>query len=467
MTYQEFLESKQIRSIPSGFEFQREQLNPKLFDFQRDIVHWALRRGRAAIFADCGLGKTPMQLEWAVRVTEHTKKPALIFAPLAVAEQTAREGKKFNIQVAVLAEQSELPGVWSELGITNYEKLDHFQNPATFSAVVLDESSILKALDGKTRKALTSWSESIPYKLCCTATPAPNDYMELGNHAEFLGIMKATEMLSMFFVHDGGDTSKWRLKRHATDAFWKWVASWAVAIRKPSDLGYDDGDFVLPPLKIHPVVVDGKIPEGHLFPVEARTRQERQKARKESISDRVAACARLANESQEPWLIWCNLNPESQALNAAIDDTIEITGSDTPAFKKSSMLAFSDGEARVLVTKPTIAGYGMNWQHCPNVAFVGLSDSYEQFYQAVRRCWRFGQKREVNCYVITSELEGAVVRNIERKEKQARQLMEGMVRHMKTEMQKNVRGVPPTAMAPTNIIRENERWKMMLWGLRD
>jgi hypothetical protein len=461
MTYQEFLESKQIRSLPTGFDVSRGSLNPRLFDFQRDIVSWASRRGRAAVFADCGLGKTPMQLEWARLVSERTDKPVLIFAPLAVAEQTAREGDKFNIVVAVSERQEDIPDDLYQV-VTNYEKLAHYANPKQFSGVILDESSILKALDGKTRKALTAWSREIPYRLCCTATPAPNDYMELGNHAEFLGIMTATEMLSMFFVHDGGDTSKWRLKRHAREAFWKWVASWAVAICKPSDLGYGDGAFVLPELSIHQITVPGAIPDGCLFPVEASTLRERQEARKASLNERVTLCAELVNQSSEQWLIWCNLNSESCALNDAIPDAVEITGSDTPAFKKSNMLAFTTGEVRALVTKPTIAGYGMNWQHCAHVAFVGLSDSYEQFYQAIRRCWRFGQTREVNCYVITSETEGAVVRNIERKEKQAQHLMEGMVRHMKDEMTKNIRGETLPRIEVERDIRRSDRFTCVL-----
>ena len=457
--YQRFLESKQLKSVPTGFEFPIDELNPKLFDFQRAITHWSLGRGRAAIFADCGLGKTPIQLEWAARVLHRTGKPVLIFAPLAVSLQTQREGDKFDVPVTVVETQIQLNAVQ----ITNYEKLDHFPDPSMYGGVVLDESSILKGFDGKTRKALTEWALAIPFRLACTATPAPNDYMELGNHAEFLGVMTCTEMLSMFFVHDGGETSKWRLKRHGQEAFWRWVASWAVAIRRPSDLGFEDRDFILPPLEMHQVTVDpGSIPEGYLFPVEARTLLERNRARKESTSERVAACAALANSSDEPWIIWCNLNAESAELDRAIDDAAEITGADTSGFKESNMLAFSSGEVRVLVTKPTIAGYGMNWQHCPNVAFVGLSDSYEQFYQAVRRCWRFGQNKTVHCYVITSEAEGAVVRNIERKERQAIEMMEGMVRHMKTEMQKNVRGsIRETSEYETDLVHR-DRWDAVL-----
>jgi len=456
MTYQEFLESKQFRAASTGFKIPRKRLNQKLMPFQRDIVHWALARGRCGIFADCGLGKTFMQLEWANHVNAYTGKPILLFAPLAVSQQTAREGRKFGIPVTIAAKQSEIS---DGINITNYEKLQHFTDPAQFGGLVLDESSILKGFDGKTRKLLTEWASCIPFRIACTATPAPNDYMELGNHAEFLGVMTCTEMLSMFFVHDGGDTSKWRLKKHAVNEFWKWVASWAVAIRRPSDIGYEDGDFVLPPLEIHQVTVGANsIPEGYLFPVEARTLQERNSVRKQSTSERVAACAKLVNDSDEPWIVWSNLNQESEELCAAIPDAVEITGSDTPQFKESQLLAFVDQEFRVLDTKPLIAGFGMNFQHCFNMAFVGLSDSYEQFYQAVRRCWRFGQKKKVHAYIITTEAEGAVVRNIERKEKQSIEMMEGMVRHMKAEMSNNLRGSKREESDYESQTIKSDRW---------
>lgn len=432
--YGRFLAGKSIASSAVGFNVS--SVSEALFPFQRDIVRWALKRGRAALFEDCGLGKTPQQLEWAHHVAERFG-PVIIFDPLAVSSQTEREGRKFGIPVTICRTQAD---VRDGVNVTNYEKLHHFR-PEGFAGLVLDESSILKGFDGKTRKALTEFAESIPYRLCCTATPAPNDYMELGNHAEFLGVMKLTEMLSMFFVHDGGDTSKWRLKGHAETAFWKWVCSWAVAIRKPSDLGYADGSFLLPELHVEQVTVHtDATPEGYLFPVEAETLQERNSARRESIADRVQACAELVNSIDEPWIVWCNLNAESSALAAAIPDAVEVVGADTAEFKESSLQRFTDGSIRVLVTKPTIAGFGLNWQHCRRIAFVGLSDSYEQFYQAVRRCWRFGQEREVFCYVITAETEGAVVRNIQRKEQQAMEMMDGMVDHMKTEMYREIRG---------------------------
>ena len=456
--YANFLRSKQPSDTATGFE--PASLNAKLFDFQADITRWAIRRGRAAIFADCGLGKTPMQLEWAAQVARHTDRPVLIFAPLAVSQQTQREGEKFGIPVNICATENDIkPGV----NVSNYEKLPHFPDTTLYGGIVLDESSILKGMDGKTRKALTEYVQAISFRLACTATPAPNDYMELGNHAEFLSVMTATEMLSMFFVHDGGETSKWRLKRHAEDVFWKWMASWAVAIRRPSDIGYEDGAFVLPPLEMHQITVRvDDVPEGLLFPIEGQSLSERNQARRDSITDRVDACAGIVNASDESWIVWCNLNAEGEQLNAAIPDAQEVAGKDTTAYKEASVLEFSRGDVRVLVSKPTIFGYGLNLQNCSHVAFVGLSDSYEQYYQAIRRCWRFGQVRPVHCYVITAETEGAVVRNIERKEQQCAEMMEGMVRHMRDEMEKNIRGSERTVSEYQTDTRCSDRWTAIL-----
>lgn len=387
-TYAEFLERKALIDPPRGLKVIPD-LNRQLFDFQSDITRWALLRGSAAIFADCGLGKTPMQLEWA----RHIPGNVLILAPLAVSAQTVREGQKFGIEVRAARTQADvLPGIT----ITNYEMLEHF-DASYFTGVVLDESSILKSFDGKTRTKIIDTFRQTPFKLACTATPAPNDFMELGNHAEFLGVMSMVEMLSMFFVHDGGDTSKWRLKGHAESDFWKWLASWAVCIRKPSDLGYDDRDFVLPELRIHEISVHvAKPTDGFLYARVAETLQERLAARRSTIQDRAAECAAIANQTENSFLVWCNLNDESAALTDLINGAVEVKGSDKNQHKEKSMLGFSAGTIRSLVTKPSIAGFGMNWQHCHNMAFVGLSDSYEQFYQAVRRCWRFGQTEPVD-----------------------------------------------------------------------
>lgn len=411
--YAEFLASKEVVIPTSGFD-PTEPLGSHLFPFQRDIVRWALRRGKAAIFADCGMGKTVMQLEWA----RHIGGPVLILAPLAVTKQTAEEGKKFGIAVQEARSQEE---AGSGITITNYEMLDHFDT-SKFRGIVLDESSILKAHDGKTRTRIIQAFSKTPFRLACTATPAPNDYMELGNHSEFLGIMTMPEMLAMYFVHDSSDTQKWRLKGHAEGDFWKWLASWAVTVRRPSDLGYEDGEFILPPLSMHEHIaatMPGAKP--------AKTLQERIQARRESVPQRVARCADLVNSTPGPWIVWCNLNAESSAAVKAIPGAVEVRGSDKSEVKAARMMAFTRGEIRVLVTKPSICGFGMNWQHCANVAFLGLSDSYEQFYQAIRRCWRFGQHNPVGCHVVIADTEGAVLGNIRRKEDDARNMADNLV----------------------------------------
>jgi len=455
LSYDEFVASKQIVLADAGLS-TIPQLNPQLFAFQRDIVGWALRKGRAAIFADCGLGKTPMQLEWA----KHVPGPVLILAPLAVAQQTVREGEKFGIPIKYLREGGAFSA--PKLTITNYEMLEHF-DPTLYNGVVLDESSILKSYDGAFRNLIIESFAKTPFRLACTATPAPNDYMELGNHSEFLGALTRTEMLSTFFVHDGGDTSKWRVKKHAAKDFWKWVCSWAVMMRKPSDLGYDDEGFILPPLMIEDIVLDVEKPtEGYLFALPANTLQERRQARSVTVDDRAAKVAAIvATKPKEPWLIWCNLNSESRLATHLIPGATEVSGADSRDDKESRMLGFSAGTHRVMVSKPSIAGYGMNWQHCPNVVFLGLSDSYEQFYQAIRRCWRFGQKKTVNCYIVTSSQEGAVTENIKRKEKDAAKMAEEMVNNMHELNQQGVRGIH--THGPQVIrrhIKSGDRWTM-------
>lgn len=453
-SYAWFLSTKRVTAPSVGFSVDPSDINPMLFEFQRDVVIWALKKGRAALFQDCGLGKTPQQLEWARHVCDHNDGNVLIFAPLAVSQQTRREGEKFGIAVNVCRSQVDIR---EGINVTNYEMMEHFA-PGGFAGMICDESSILKG-DGPMRRAITDFGKSIPFRLACTATPAPNDHMELGNHADYLGVMSPTEMLSMFFVHDGGETAKWRLKGHARKAFWQWVASWAVMMRKPSDLGYDDDGFNLPPLCYHQHVVSASWSSEYLFPVEAKALQERQQARRESLPERVALCADLVNKSREPWVVWCDLNAESDALHRAIPDSVEVKGADPHEYKERTLLEFSSGAHRVIVSKPTIAGYGMNWQHCPNMAFVGLSDSWEQIYQATRRCWRFGQTREVNCHFITGELEGAVVRNIERKEAQALEMAVGMVAEMSAINRAEVHGTKQEQLEYTaNQKMEVPRW---------
>jgi len=440
MKYQKFLADKKFTDPHTGHE--PETISDILFDFQKDIVRWAVRRGRAALFCDCGLGKTIMQLEWASHVIKQTCGDVLILAPLAVSAQTAREAKNLlNMPVKICASQEEIePGI----NITNYEKLHHF-DPDHFSGVVLDESSIIKHHTSKTRDQLLAAFQDTPYRLACTATPSPNDFMELGNHAEFLGVMTRTEMLSMYFIHDGGETAKWRLKGHAQDDFWKFLCSWAVMVRKPSDLGYQDGGFTLPGITIHNHTIKTPGPRnGMLFAIAAKTLSDRRSARKESLVDRVKIAADLVNSSSDPWIAWCNLNVESEMLARMIPDAVEVKGADDNRHKENAMLGFADGKHRVLVSKPSIAGFGMNFQHCNNMAFVGLSDSFEAYYQATRRCWRFGQKRPVNVHVITSELEGAVVANIRRKEKDAETMATSMVEHMSSISSLEIKGISRT-----------------------
>lgn len=377
MNYEDFLKSKRFVLESSGFDIDKSELNPMLYEFQKDIVRWALKKGKACIFADCGLGKTPMQLSWAHQVCTHAGGMVLILAPLAVADQTKREAEKFGYTAKVVESQSECI---SGINITNYEKMDKFV-ANEFVGVVLDESSILKSYSGKVRTAIIQNFHSVPYKLACTATPAPNDYMEIGNHSEFCGVMTRSEMLSMFFVHDGGQTSKWRLKGHATDVFWQWLATFSVFVDNPANIGYQVSGYDLPKLNINEIIVDGNEPIK-----ESLTLTERREARKESLELRCKKAAKLVNSSNEKWLVWCDLNDESARLSELISESVEVKGSDKSEYKSNSMLAFSDGTVKCLITKPKIAGFGMNWQNCHNMIFTGLSDSYEQYYQAVRRC---------------------------------------------------------------------------------
>ena len=429
MSYAAYLASKLARDPATGIADPAD-LPATLFPFQRDLVRWALRRGRAAVFAGTGLGKTLIELAWANAVARHTGKPVLILTPLAVAPQFVEEGARFGIEVTRATTQIDIRrGVY----VTNYDKLEKFALHA-FGGIVLDESSILKAFNGKTRNALIAGCQSIPFRLAATATPAPNDFMELGNHAEFLGVMNYAEMLAMFFVHDGGETQKWRLKGHAASEFWRWMCSWSVMLTKPSDLGYPNDGYDLPPLNIHhhrvEVEYEPSMETGFLFPMEAQTLSERLGARRGSIEQRVECAAALINSNDRPWVAWCNLNAESSALAKAIDDAVEVTGSDKEGEKERKVVGFKNGEIRVLVSKPSIMGFGMNFQHCHDTAFVGLNDSFEQIFQSVRRFWRFGQRHAVDAHFIAAETEGAVVANLRRKEADAQAMIEAMVAHM-------------------------------------
>ena len=426
--YEQFLEDKALRVLPSGIE-DLPDVHDALFDYQRDIVRWSLRIGRAALWADCGLGKTLQSLEWARHVAEYTGRPVLILTPLAVAPQFIEEGSIIGLDVAHARDGGRFEG--PQVMVANYERL-HLFEPSDFGGVVLDESSILKNFTGKTRTALVESFKETPFRLACTATPAPNDFIELGNHAEFLGVMTRAEMLARFFVHDGGSTQDWRLKGHAEGDFWAWLASWAVSVRNPSDLGYDGGAFVLPSLHTEEHVVtsdrDTAKDRGLLFNLPAETLLEQRRARKATIAKRVAVAAELvAAEPDEAWVLWCELNDESSALANAVPGAVEVRGSQSTEEKERILAAFKRGEHRVLVSKPSICGWGLNWQHVARVAFVGIGHSFEQWYQAIRRTWRFGQKREVFCHMITSDLEGAVLENLRRKQRDSEVMAEAMV----------------------------------------
>lgn len=620
MDYEEFIKSKEFKHVSSGFECG--DLPYPLFDYQEPIVKWALRRGKAAVFADTGLGKTIMQLAWADQVAKRTGCPVIILAPLAVSNQTIKEGEKYGIDVSKAIPGAPMFG--PHIVITNYEQLHKF-DPDYFKGIVLDESSILKGMDGRRRKEITEFGSGISYRLSCTATPSPNDFMEIGTQSEFLGIMSQMEMLAMFFIHDGSDTSKWRLKGHGQRKFFEWMATWAVVIRSPEDLGFDGSRHKLPPVEYHSHVIETD-PDGSLFVEPAQGLQERNKARKDSVSRRVAKAAEIANSLDGPVLVWCNLNDESERLAELIDDSVEVKGSDTPEHKVDAMLWFlgyddlvltsngkikkaapcqtqntsentiskteskrlrppqsgnqtteriekntcesmskvtganseeplsskknttGSGESgtpaiksigseqyqksqittqqtqtndsssesentgssqkttggclksreegalyadaltldaqkkkgstlttamiqegsedyfaptaikasensttiqkdsgepqntleRTLISKPRIFGYGLNLQHCHQMIFVGLSDSWESYYQAIRRCWRFGQTEVVQVHIISADTEGAVVENIRRKDAQNNELGAEMVKHMKTMMEKEI-----------------------------
>ncbi len=418
--YQEFLAGKRRSALMHGVRDVPE-LNPALYPFQRSAVEFLLRVGRGAAFLNTGLGKTLCQLEWARVVVEETGQPVIVLSPLAVAQQTKREAEKFGIDACVVADGSEVTS--ARIYITNYEKLDRF-DVSRFGGVVLDESSILKGFQGATRKQLTEAFSRTRFRLCCTATPAPNDHMEIGNHAEFLSVMNAPEMLSRWFVNDTSEASQsWRLKGHAVDDFWDWVCSWSRCVGMPSDLGaFDDSEFVLPKLEtvIEKIDVDWKpdVESGTLFRINdvSATDLHREKRRTvEERADRVAAL--VAAEPHESWVIWCNTDNEADALKKRIEGAVEVRGSMPAKAKEDALVAFSTGAVPYIITKPSIAGFGLNWQHCARMAFVGLTFSFEEWFQAVRRCWRFGQTREVRCHVIVADTETNIYLAIKRKER--------------------------------------------------
>lgn len=451
--YEEFLSTKRLDVKACGIDVQPAAIYHSVFDFQRTLTQWALRKGRTALFADTGLGKTIMQVEWARLIA----KRALIVAPLSVARQTVRIARDLlNVDIHYTRSgQDIVPGI----NITNYEMVDQF-DPADFDSVVLDESSILKALDGKTRQKLTEMFAETPYRLCCTATPAPNDIAEIGNHSEFLGIMSANDMRAEFFVHDD---EGWRLKGHAKGKFFKWLASWSMAIRKPSDIGYSDEGYDLPTLTIAPVWVNTDfVPEGQLFATDLKGLKGRLDVRKATIDAKVAACAADVNASTEQWIIWCGLNDEADSVTRAIPGAINVQGSDSAEDKARLLEEFQDGKHRVLVTKAKVAGFGMNFQNAHNMAFIGLSDSWEAYYQCIRREYRFGQVAPVNVRIYLTEQEQTIYRNILDKEREASAMSRQLIENVQSYEREELLSVAVEDWQYTEDVRGGANWQIYL-----
>lgn len=429
--YRAFLGSKAVAAPPVGFAVAPAALNPALFHFQRDIVAWALERGRAALFEERGLGKTAQQLAWAAEICRHTGRDVLIFAPLVVAAQTAGEGEKFGIPVTVCRDAADVrPGI----NIANYERL-HLFEPSRFVGAVADESSIVKSYTGVTKRRLVEWFGRVDYGLACTATPSPNDTLELGNHAELLRVMSSHEMIARWFVADQSAMGTYRLKKHGAADFWRWVATWAVALRRPSDLGYADDGYDLPPLVTHNLTVEVDISTdtaGRIFRSPDLNATGLHREGRRTAAARAAAVAELVNAPErggrECWAVWCNTDYEADELLARIPDAVEVRGPQPVEVKEARLTAFTRGQVRVLITKPRIAGFGLNWQHCAHTAFVGLSYSFEQLHQALGRLHRFGQAREVHAWIVAASTEGAVWAAVRRKQEEHERLQEAMVR---------------------------------------
>jgi hypothetical protein len=420
MTYQEFLERKARRHQSAGIQLRTTEIHESLHDWQKRIVISTADRGRAAVFADTGMGKTRMQIEWARLVADRS----LILAPLSVARQTVREAVKIDAPVQYVRRPDQI--MTGTVSITNYE-LAHYFDPDLFDAVALDESSILKSFTGSTRNALIKQWSGTRFRSSWSATPAPNDVTELTNQAEFLGVMSRNEMLAAYFVHDD---EGWRLKGHAIDPMFKWMATWAIAARRPSDVGGDDSLYQLPPLNIEPLTVRVEIEqEGQLFPTDLGGVGGRAQVRRSTLEARVEAASELCSRPGQ-WIAWCGLNDEAEQVTRNVDGAVNVHGTLTPDEKAEAFEAFQDGQIRVLVTKPSIAGFGMNFQQCHRMVFVGLSDSWESYYQAIRRCYRFGQTKPVDAYIVVSELEQQIVNNIKRKENEVATWVDRLVQHM-------------------------------------
>ncbi len=452
--YEQFLASKTTAVEANGTTPMT--LHESLFPFQSDIVRWAVRLGRAAIFADCGLGKTRMLLEWA----RHWDN-ALIVSPLAAIQQTIEEGAAIGVHVERITERCAPAGIH----ITNYERLARHVG-VEYDAIVLDESSILKSVDGRTRTMLLEEFTSIPHRLCCTATPAPNDVTELANHAEFIGAMARTEMLATYFVHDSDESSSggWRLKGHARNAMYEWMATWATYIREPADLGYENGRFTLPALRIRDVSVPTEwCPDGQLIPTGIGGVSDRAKVRRYTMADRVTAASDIIGATDDQWIVWCGLNDEGRAMARALGDAaVLVEGSDKEADKLAREQRWRAGAVRVLISKPSIFGFGMNWQHCHRVLFLGLGDSWESYYQAIRRCWRFGQQSPVDVSIVVSSVEGQISANVKRKEHIAQEMAAGVIDAMRDVQRENVRGTKRKRDTYAMSRMEGNGWELLL-----
>ncbi|TPK59057.1 MULTISPECIES: helicase-related protein [unclassified Mesorhizobium] len=456
--YEDLIARKRVAFTPRGFDGSFD-LNPALFPHQRAVTEFSLRAGSSAMFLDTGLGKSFAALEWGRVVVEKTNKPVLMLAPLAVGPQHEREAKRFGIDAAYVRDGADVDA--AKIYITNYERLDNFV-ASKFGGIILDESSVLKSFSGITTKKLIDAFKATPYRLCCTATPAPNDHTELGTHAEFLGVMRRDEMLPRWFIHDSMDTGTWRIKGHAVSDFWRWVASWSRCVSLPSDIGFGDTGYVLPAITVaeHMVKADRTINPGEetkgkfvgqqrLFRMPDTSATSIHKEKRLTADDRadlVAEC--IDSDPEEPWIVWCDTDYEADAVMERVPGAEEVRGSMMLSVKEARLDAFSRGDLRVLVTKPSIAGYGLNWQHCARMAFAGLSFSYENYYQAIRRCWRFGQTREVQVHIAMADTEAAIKRVIDRKA--------GDHAAMKREMQAAMRAAHQSATRKTTYSPNKE-----------
>lgn len=434
LSYDEFLTRKEVKAPIAGM-VDTPDIASHLFAHQRDVTEFLLRAGRGAAFLDTGMGKTAVELEYGRQVVESENKPVLLLAPLAVGKQHEREAARFDTDAKVIRDPSEIDG--ARIYITNYERL-HLFDRHDFCGLILDESSIVKSFTGKTTRALMDFGQDMRWRLAATATPAPNDHMELGQHSQFLGAMDSSEMLSRWFIADQTEMGRYRLKRYGVKPFWSWVASWARCVGKPSDLGYSDEGFDLPPLNIHRHVVDTDLTagaEGMLFRIPDTSATAIHKEKRLTAADRAAKIAELVNaEPDEPWMVWVETDYDADAIMALLPDAVEVRGSMKAEVKEERLDAFTRGQIRILVSKPSIAGFGLNWQHCARTAFVGLSFSYEMFYQAVRRFYRFGQKRPVECHIAMAETETSIWQTIQRKKDDHEAMKREMFQAMRREV---------------------------------